>query len=173
MTLLKSLIAVIFLIGWSGSAFADSSTTPESIEEAELSTELGTFDSEEMAMEEDAIEEEAEANLAALEQEAEKVVEEAELESKEKTEIVQEASQAFKNPEVALPSPQAVINGVSLKSGFRAFSFDCTMRQSADNKDNIVGIVRKGQNLWIDNHDEKWAIVYKTDGPAYVKKECL
>ena len=60
-----------------------------------------------------------------------------------------------------------------INSGFYKFTYDCSMRESASLDGKIVGVVRKGKNLWVDDAGTGWATVYRTTGPAYVEKECL
>ena len=59
------------------------------------------------------------------------------------------------------------------KGGFRNFSKDCNMRLRADKGGEVVGTVGKGKRLWVDDHSETWAKVYRNNGPAYIFKGCL
>ena len=59
------------------------------------------------------------------------------------------------------------------KSGFHNFAKDCNMRLRADKSGEVVGTVNRGKRLWVDDHSETWAKIYRSNGPAYIYKGCL
>lgn len=67
----------------------------------------------------------------------------------------------------------SAIEAPAFDQGFRNFAHDCSMRLSPGMEGEIVGIVRKGKNLWVEDASTGWAKVYRKSGPAYVEKECL
>lgn len=93
---------------------------------------------------------------------------------------VEENTEADVNAEVAATAieEKEVIQEASfvesqIKDGFYNFSYDCSMRESSSMDSRIVGIIRKGKRLWVDKAQGEWATVYRTSGPAYVKRGCL
>ena len=97
------------------------------------------------------------------------------VEEKELAEKTEEAKEEVieKNEEIKEIIQSASLVETGLKSGFYNFSYDCSMREKAGINGKIVGLIRKGKRLWVDDHKGRWVTVYRTSGPAYVHQNCL
>ena len=59
------------------------------------------------------------------------------------------------------------------KRGYYVASRDCNIRSLSSTEGKVLGKVKKGKLLWVEDSSDKWAKVFLKKGHAFVFKGCL